>query len=196
MLFKDRGAFFYRKQLKSTFLHNPNRVVSQKGVDKIIAQSSEGEKMGELVRVGSFCPYKSYRDYGQMGKGNLVQYGKSRQGQQRYQCKTCKRTFNERRGTLFYNRKTAAKDIVECLALLAEGVRISSISRSKGIKEDTLLAWLRQAAVHAEQVEAVLLNNYHIKQAQIDGLWTYVGRKAEKTSDKQPMKQANTGAVG
>jgi hypothetical protein len=26
------------------------------------------------------------------------------------------------------------KDILECLALLAEGVRISSISRSKGIK--------------------------------------------------------------
>lgn len=66
---------------------------------------------------------------------------------------------------------------MECLALLAEGVRISSISRSKGIKEDAILSFLREAAQHAEQVEVILLNDYRISQAQIDGLWTYVGRK-------------------
>jgi transposase-like protein len=140
--------------------------------------------MSELVSVGSFCPYERCADYGQVGKGNIVQYGKSRQGQQRYQCKTCKRTFNERRGTVFYNRKTATEDLLECLALLAEGVRISSISRTKGIKEDTILAFLRQAADHAQQIERVLLNDYHISQGQIDGLWTYVGRKeAKKRAD-------------
>ena len=92
----------------------------------------------------------------------------------------CKKSFNERYGTLFYNRKTDEKDILECLALLAEGVRISSSSRSKGIKEDAILSFLREAAQHAEQVEAILLNDYRISQAQIDGLWTYVGRKDAK----------------
>jgi hypothetical protein len=95
----------------------------------------------------------------------------------------CKRTFNERHGTLFYNRKTDEQDIVECLALLAEGVRISSISRSKGIKEDAILSFLREAADHAEQVEAILLNDYRISQVQIDGLWTYVGHKKVVTSE-------------
>ena len=151
--------------------------------------------MNELVTVGSFCPYEGCGDYGQVGKGNLVRFGKSRQGQQRYQCKTCKRTFNERRGTLFYHRKTAMKDILECLALLAEGVRISSISRTKGIKEDTILDLLREAAHHAEQVEAVLFNDYHIERAQIDGLWTYVGRKEAKKSVVALRKQANIGAA-
>src|SRR5690606_1140999 len=81
------------------------------------------------------------------------------------------------KGTMFYNRKTEEKDILECLALLAEGVRISSISRSKGFKEDTILSFLREAAHHAEEVEAILLNDYEISQVQIDGLWTYVGHK-------------------
>ena len=81
---------------------------------------------------------------------------------------------------MFYKRKTDEEDILECLALLAEGVRISSISRSKGIKEDAILSFLREAAQHAEQVEAILLNQYRISQAQIDGLWTYVGRKDKK----------------
>jgi transposase-like protein len=115
-----------------------------------------------------------------MPKDPIIQYGKSRQGQQRYQCKTCKRTFNEHTGTVFYGRKRSEAEILECLALLAEGVRITSISRTKGIKEDTILAWLRAAARHAEHVEAVLLKDYHIGPAQIDGLWTYVGRKDKK----------------
>jgi len=136
--------------------------------------------MNQLASVGTFCPYPECPDYGQIGKGNLIQYGKSRQGQQRFQCKTCQRTFNERKGTLFYNRKTAVKDILECLALLAEGSRISSISRVKGIKEDTILSFLREAAQFAEQIEAILLKDYRIGPTQIDGLWTYVGRKGEK----------------
>jgi transposase-like protein len=136
--------------------------------------------MSQLVAVGQVCPYRECSDYGQVDKGNVIQYGKSRQGRQRYQCKTCGRTFNEHTGTLFYGRKRPEADILECLALWAEGVRISSISRTKGIKEDTILAWLREAARHAEQVEAVLLNDYRIGPAQIDGLWTYVGCKESK----------------
>jgi transposase-like protein len=139
--------------------------------------------MSELVAVGSFCPNGDCPDYGKVDVGKIIRYGKSNEGRQRFQCKTCRQTFNERNGTLFYNRKTEEADILECLALLAEGVRISSISRAKGIKEDTLLSFLREAAHHAEQVEALLLNDYRINQVQIDGLWTYVGRKQEKQTE-------------
>jgi transposase-like protein len=136
--------------------------------------------MSQLARVGQFCPYEDCSDYQRVDKGNIIHYGKSRQGQQRYQCKSCQRTFNEHSGTVFYGRKRSETEILECLALLAEEVRISSISRTKGIKEDTILAWLRQAASHAEQIEAVLLDEYQIGPGQIDGLWTYVGRKESK----------------
>lgn len=138
--------------------------------------------MSVLVTVGSFCTNGNCADYGKVDAGNIIRYGKSSEGRQRFQCKTCRKTFNERKGTLFYNRKTEEADILECLALLAEGVRISSISRAKGIKEDTILSFLRQAAHHAEQIEAILLNDYRISQVQIDGLWTYVGRKGAKKS--------------
>ena len=133
--------------------------------------------MTHLASVGDFCPNPECEDYGDMKANVIIRYGKTRDGRQRYQCKSCKKTFNERKGTMFYNRKTEEKDILECLALLAEGVRISSISRSKGFKEDTILSFLREAAHHAEQVEAILLNEYEISQVQIDGLWTYVGHK-------------------
>jgi len=138
--------------------------------------------MRELVTVGSFCPNETCADYGKVEEGNLIRYGKSNEGRQRFQCKTCRQTFNERKGTLFYNRKTEEKDSLECLALLAEGSRISRISRAKGIKEDTILSFLREAADPAEQVEAILLNDYRISRVQIDGLWTYVGREKRLTN--------------
>jgi transposase-like protein len=139
--------------------------------------------MSELASVGAFCPNPDCPVYGDTEAKTIIHHGKTRQGRQRFQCTVCKKTFNERHGTLFYNRKTAEKDILECLALLAEGVRISSISRSKGIKEDAILSFLRQAGHHVEQVEAILLHDYRISQVQIDGLWTYVGRKQEKKNE-------------
>jgi len=133
--------------------------------------------MTQLASVGDFWPNPDCEYYGDVEANVIIRYGKTKDGRQRYQCKSCKKTFNERKGTMFYNRKTEEKDILECLALLAEGVRISSIRRSKGFKEDTILSFLREAAHHAEAVEAILLNEYEIRQVQIDGLWTYVGHK-------------------
>jgi transposase-like protein len=112
-----------------------------------------GKAISKLVPVGSFCPNEDCPDHGQTERGNIIRYGKTGEGRQRFQCKTCKHTFNERKGTPFYNRKTDEKDILECPALLVEGMRISSIHRTKGIKEDTILSFLREAALHAEQVD-------------------------------------------
>lgn len=133
--------------------------------------------MSELASVGDFCPNPECEYYGDVEARRIIRYGKTKDGRQRFQCKSCKQTFNERKGALFYNRKTDEKDILECLALLAEGGRISSIRGAKGIKADTILSFLREAARHAEQIEAILFNDYRINRVQIDGLWTYVGHK-------------------
>jgi transposase-like protein len=151
--------------------------------------------MKQMACAGDFCPNPECEHYGDVAGKTIIGYGKTREGRQRFQCKSCKKTFNERKGTLFYQRKTDEKDILECLALLAEGTRISSISRAKGIKEDTILSFLRQAAHHAGQVEAILLNDYHIKQVQIDGLWTYVGHKKVVTSEEREKTGVNIGVV-
>lgn len=137
-------------------------------------------KKGVLAQAGSYCPNKDCSEYGKIEAGNIVKYGKSPQGRQRDQCRVCKKVFNEREGTLFYGKRTAVKDIVESLAMVAEGMRIRATARVKGIKQDTLSAWLREAGGQAQQVEEVLLQDYHWSASQIDALWTYVGRKERK----------------
>jgi transposase-like protein len=138
------------------------------------------KKAGVLAQAGSYCPNKGCSAYGKIEAGNIVKYGKSPQGRQRYQCRMCKKVFNERVGTLFYGKRTAEKDIVESLAMLAEGVGMRATARVKGIKRDTLSAWLQEAGAQAQQVEEVLLQDYHWRASQIDALWTYVRRKERK----------------
>ncbi len=154
--------------------------------------------MSTLTHVGDFCPNFTCPAYGQrqpdQGVKNIKKYGQTKQGLQRYYCKSCGQTFNATKGTLFYRRRTAPKEILETLALLAEGVRISSLARAKGHKEDTIAAWLHEAGQHAEAVEEILLADYQISRGQLDGLWSYVGHKGQKKATKRRQSKAPSGA--
>jgi len=140
--------------------------------------------MVEYVKVGDFCPNEGCPEYKKLErerkKPNIQKYGKTKAGRQRYRCKTCGQTFTETKGTIFYRKRTEEAEILETLALIAEGSRVSSLSRVKGHKEDTILAWLREAAEHAEEVEEYLMANYRLERGQLDALWLYVGNKGEK----------------
>lgn len=71
---------------------------------------------------------------------------------------------------MFYRRQTPASEIVKTLAQLAEGNRISSVTRMTSHKEDTILAWLREAATQVSQIEAVLMADYRITRGQFGRL--------------------------
>lgn len=149
----------------------------------------------ELAQVGQFCPNEACELYGESEAAQVIRFGKTKNGTQRYRCKCCGQTFTETHGTVFYRRQATRETILETLALLAEGVRISSISRAKGIKEDTILDWLRAAARQAAEIEDALLKDYRISQAQTDGLWTYVGHKGHKGGAASKTTGANSDAA-
>jgi transposase-like protein len=139
--------------------------------------------MTQLAQVGDFCPNETCPDYGQLQsdqKHNIIQFGRTKQGRQRYKCKSCGKTFTETKGTLFYRRRTVEAEIIGTLAHIAEGNRISSLVRTSGHKQDTISDWIREAGKHAEAIEEVLLKDYQLERGQIDGLWAYVGNKGEK----------------
>lgn len=145
--------------------------------------------MEEFAKSGDFCPNEACLDYGRLqsdqGQPNIRKFGKTRGGVQRYQCKRCGQTFTATTGTIFFRKRTPEHEILETLALLAEGNRISSLARAKGFKEDTILAWLREAGHHAEQIEDVLMAEFKVKRGQLDALWAYVGHKGEKKLSRE-----------
>ena len=153
--------------------------------------------MSKFAQVGDFCPNEICPDYGKCQseqQHNIIRFGKTKAGRQRYRCKTCGQTFTETKGTMFYRRRTPEEDILSALACIGEGNRMSSTARITEHKEETIGDWLREAAQHAEVIEEVLLADYQLTRAQIDGLWAYVGNKGEKKTTPRPMKAVNSGA--
>ncbi len=150
--------------------------------------------MSEFARVGDFCPNPGCPNDGKAQSTNIINFGKTKAGRQRYLCQRCGHTFTETKGTIFYRRRTPAKEIIETLALVAEGSRVSSLARVKSHKEDTILAWVREAGKHAEAIEAALLKDQRVERGQLDALWSYVGNKGEKRTTPKPQKAVNSGA--
>ncbi|MDH3568152.1 MAG: hypothetical protein OEM61_12480 [Desulfobacteraceae bacterium] len=139
--------------------------------------------MSGLARPGDFCPNTECDDYGKEqseSQTNMIRFGKTKAGRQRYKCKTCNRTLVETKGTIFYGRRTPEEEIIETLTLIGEDSRISSLARAKGHKEETIIDWIRAAGQQAERVEEVLLAEHKIERGQLDGLWAYVRNKGEK----------------
>lgn len=148
-----------------------------------------------LVPPQSFCWNTSCSAYGQVDQGNIRKCGYTPAGVQRYQCRICRRTFVETIGTVFYGRRRPQETMIECLALLAERNSLAAIHRVKGVKEETVMAWLQIAAAHVERIEALLLANYKLTRAQLDAMWSDVGNKGEKGAMSKPMIVALSGAA-
>lgn len=143
--------------------------------------------MFQLVKSWDFCHNEECDDYNKPNLGNIIKAGKTKAGVQRYECITCHETFTETKGTLLYRKRTPADKILEVLALLAEGNRVSSVTRVKGVKEDTILGWLREAAEHADVLNDALLSDYHVQRGQLDGLWLFIQKKGPKKVIRKAM---------
>jgi transposase-like protein len=148
-----------------------------------------------LVHPSALCWNPRCSDYAKVNLANIRRFGRTQAGSQRYQCRTCNRTFVETIGTVFYGRHQRQEMIIECLALLAERNSLAAIDRVKGLKEQTVVAWLGLAAQHVEPIEAILLANYRLSRAQLDAMWTYVGHKGEKAGTRSRTSAAPSGAA-
>jgi transposase-like protein len=120
-----------------------------------------------------YCHNEACANYGKVGQ-NLGIY--SRKQRQVY-CQVCRNSFTVRKGTFLYRIRTPLKQVVRVFHLLVEGMSIRGIERVEGIKQDTILAWLRKAGQHVEEVNALLIHHLHLTQVQIDEFWSFVKKR-------------------
>ena len=78
--------------------------------------------------------------------------------------------------------------------MLADRNSLAAIHRVKGVKEETVTAWLKHIEPQMGQIEAVLLKGHKLSRAQLDALWAYVGHKGEKKGSRKKTPAAPSGA--
>jgi len=142
----------------------------------------------QTAAIGTFCLNEACKDYNKVNHGNVIKSGKTDKGVQRYICKTCKKSFTETKGTIFYRCRHTEDEIVECISMLGDRNSLAAIHHIKGIKEETVMKWLEKASAHVKQFER-LVRKKKLSRVQFDALWTYVGYKGEKGAELKKMQE-------
>ena len=124
------------------------------------------------------CPNPRCKLYGKRGKGNIVSNGSSttREGKKvrKFLCKKCQGSFCERSGTIFYDLRSSEEKVLMALKLLVKGMPLRGVAEVMEVKLDTVRHWLKVAAEHSEQVNALLLKELKVSQIELDALWSFV----------------------
>jgi transposase-like protein/IS1 family transposase len=112
--------------------------------------------------------------------GEPVQrFGKTRDGQQRYRCLDCSKTFSEPKPLARIS--TDPKKAAFVLQLLLEGTSIRATSRLTGLDKDTVQRIMERAGRQCYQFLADTMQNLRPAEIQCDEIFSFVGCK-ERTA--------------
>ena len=129
------------------------------------------------------CPNEECEKYGAIGEGNVVfrnSYG-DQPSQNLFRCKWCNKTFSERNGTPFLGFHLSEEKIVQIIKCLVEGNGTRATARICGVHRDTVTKIIRRFGTHADQISHLFLQNYPLKECQLDELWSFI-KKNKKIS--------------
>ncbi|MBI3861027.1 MAG: IS1 family transposase [Planctomycetia bacterium] len=122
---------------------------------------------------------------------NCKRNGKDRDGNQRYICRDCKKTFGDDRPRPLGNMQLPIAKAVDCLKLLLDGMSIRAVERFTGVSRNTLCDLILQVGEQCRKFLADRLQGLPVADVQVDEVWSFVGMK-EKTRahklDADPLK--------
>ena len=97
--------------------------------------------------------------YGSKGAGNLTLCGHTNQARtiRQLYCRTCKKRFSIRKGTVFYRAHMPEPQVVDILRHVQEGNGMRQTGRLTGHKEDTVIHYARAAGKHARLLHEQLV---------------------------------------
>ena len=131
------------------------------------------------------CPNPDCRE------SHVVRNG-SHRGKQRYCCRARKTYFGDTQGTPMYGLKTEASEVAHALLIVMRRGSLRAAEELTGHKYETIGAWLKRAAAHAEALTQVLASDLHLSQVEIDEFWSFVQKKRGQLASRT---KENAGAA-
>ncbi len=111
-------------------------------------------------------------------------FGRDRNGNQRFQCLACRRTFTDPNRPPEDRRRLPADRAVYCLCMLLEGVSVRSTERLTRVHRDTILRTMVEAGERCQRFLDHAIQGAPVDDVQADEVWAFIGCK-EKTRERQ-----------
>jgi transposase-like protein len=120
------------------------------------------------------CPHCGCTSVRKFGRKN---------GQQRWHCSACGRTFGATTGTPMYRLRTPPAEIARALLVVMRRGSLSAAEEITGHKYETIGEWLRRAGEHAEALTHALVYDLEVEEVEVDAFWSFVrnGSRALRT---------------
>ncbi len=119
-------------------------------------------------------------------------FGKDRDGNQRFQCATCRKTFSERPVSLLGDMRIDLDKALQVLQLLVEGMSVRAAMRVTSVNRTTILSLLSLMGERCESLLAERIHKLPARDVQCDEIWGYVFCK-EKTRNKDYKEKDGVG---
>lgn len=101
------------------------------------------------------------------GKVNHIRYGQAN-GHQRWRCRACGRTWNDRLGTPLFHLHTPLPEIVRTIRMVMSRGSLRAAEELTGHNYDTIAVWLQRLGAHAEAVTELLVRDLALSEVEID----------------------------
>jgi len=121
-------------------------------------------------------------------KTECRRFGKTRKGQQRYQCCQCRKTYSEPRNENLGGMYITPDTVESIVRLLVEGCSVNSVERITGVHHTTILKLLVLVGARCERLLESKVRNVRVKDVQCDEMWGFVGCKEKRNTTGDPER--------
>ena len=115
------------------------------------------------------------------GHEKIHKHGKSEQGQQRYYCPHCGKTYTESFDTVYYRRQVSPAEVHTILQSHAEGSSLRGVSCISGRAYGTVVSIIRATSQKAQMIHNEEIKQVKTKTVSSDEMWSFV-QKNRKTA--------------
>lgn len=119
-------------------------------------------------------------------------FGRTREGHQRFRCRTCRKTYSERPERPLGDLRLPLDRALLCLHLLCEGSSVRAVERITGTEKKAVLRLLVQVGEGCERMLAETVKDIPVKDVQADELWTYI-RCKQGTRERNKISDPDAG---
>ena len=120
-------------------------------------------------------------------RSQCKKFGRDRKGNQRFQCRQCRKTYSDRPKHL-EGTYVPPQEINSIVRLLVEGVSVRSIERITGIHRETILNVLSLVGTRCEQLMENTITGLPVRDVQCDEIWGFVGCKEKRNASGDPLR--------
>jgi len=110
-------------------------------------------------------------------------HGKDRNGNQRFRCLTCGKTYIEPKDKPLGNMYLSEEKAIQCLKALVEGNSIRSTERMTDVNRNTILSLIETVGKKCLWIQENLAKNVKVADVQADEIWAFIGMKQKTAND-------------